>query len=95
MKRTSFLSDRMASAAEFNTRLWPLQMSVGNDIINGLHDVSFRLHGKALELVQHPFDLFIESQSLLNGGPNPQEAWNCPMYLDITPIQSHSSSNTV
>ena len=76
----------MASAAEFRTQLWSLQMSVVSDTINGLRDVSFRLHGKVLGLFKHPSDLFVSSQALPNGGLNPQEAWNCPVYLDITPV---------
>lgn len=74
------------------TALVPPDVSV-HDIINGLHDVSFRLHGKVLELFKHPFDLFI-CQAVPHQGPGPQEAGKCPMCLDISPIYTHSSTNT-
>lgn len=64
----------MATAAEFKTQFWPLQMSAVNEIINRLHDVRFRLRGNVLERSKHSFELFVSSQALSYEGSNPQEA---------------------
>lgn len=48
----------VAPATEFKTQFWALQMSAENEIINRLHDVSFRLHGKVLGRSTHSFELF-------------------------------------
>lgn len=57
----------MAFAAEFRTWPWFPQMSTVNDQ-NGHLDMSFRLHGKVLQLFKHPFDPLCSISSLMSQG---------------------------
>lgn len=64
----------VASAAEFKTQRWALQMSAVNEIINRLHDVSFRLHGKVLGSSTNSLDLFVSQALSYDKGSSLQEA---------------------